>query len=184
MLKKRTTIKGTGNSIPERGFTLIEALIVLGLIAIMTAAFYPYILNSLETRSLENEAKDVLTTLQKAKFLAVKTKFPHRVRFEQDASSNLWKYTVQIENPPGTWTTASNQISRFIPSKINCTVDLPTPDLDVIYSALGFCMNYDIQHNTVNLQSDRLKHFNQPDVRKIHVFMGGALRYVKTNSGS
>lgn len=164
------------------GFSLLELLLVIGIIGVIAAALYPNLMNSLETKTLENEARDILTSLQRTKFLAVKSKFPHRLRFEQDAETNLWKYIIEREETAGNWTTIPQFVSRLIPPKFNVTVDLPDPDLAVVYSALGTVMNFDLQHNTVILQSERLDHYNQPDQREIQVYTGGSVRFVKSES--
>jgi len=172
------------NSSVRRGFTLLETLIVVGILGLLSAALFPYVQNALEVRSLENEAKSILTTFQRTKFLAVKSKIDHRVRFEMDPETSQWMYSIERIETPGNWVIIHEGERRFISTKFNCTVDLATPDLDVIYSALGLCTNYDILHNTVTLQSDRLSRFNQPDQREIHVYYGGSIRYVKISSGS
>jgi hypothetical protein len=148
----------------------------------MAAAFYPSLMNSLETKTLENEARDILTSLQRTKFLAVKNKFPHRLRFEQDAETSLWKYIIEREEIAGTWTMLPQFVSRLIPSKFNVTVDLPDPDFAVAYSPLGTVTNFDLLHNTVILQSGRLESFNQPDQREIKVYTGGSVRFIKSES--
>ena len=164
------------------GFSLLELLVVIGIIAVLAAALYPNLMNSLETKTLENEARDILTSLQRTKFLAVKHKFPHRLRFEQDAETSLWKYIIEREETAGNWTMIPGFVSRLIPPKFDVTVDLPDPDLDVVYSALGTVTNFDILHNTVILQSDRLERQNQPDQREIQVYTGGSVRFVKSES--
>lgn len=164
------------------GFSLLELLLVVGIIAVFAAALYPNLMNSLETKTLENEARDILTSLQRAKFLAVKDKFPHRVRFELDAETNLWKYIIEREETAGNWTMIPGFVSRLIPPKFDVTVDLPDPDLDVVYSAVGTVLNFDILHNKVILQSDRLERQNQPDQREIQVYTGGSVRFVKSES--
>jgi prepilin-type N-terminal cleavage/methylation domain-containing protein len=181
-LSKRLEAKPFKKTQGGAGFTLIELLIVLGLIGVMAAALYPNLMNSLETRSLENEARDILTSLQRTKFLAVKTKFNHRLRFEQDAETNLWKYLIEREETAGNWSVISGFVSKLIPPKFNVTVDLPDPDLAVVYAPLGTVVNFDLQHNTVILQSDRLDRFNKEDQREIKVYTGGSVRFVKTES--
>ena len=161
---------------------MLEVLVVLGIFAVITAALYPNLMNSLETKTLENEARDILTNLQRTKFLAVKNKYPHRLRFERDAETNLWKYIIEREETAGNWTIIPRFVSRLIPSKIDVTVDLPEPDHDVVYSALGTVTNFDILHNRVILQSDRLERHDQPDQREILVFTGGSVRFVKSES--
>lgn len=166
----------------KSGFTLIELLIVVGIMGVITAALYPNLMNSIETRSIENEARDILTTLQRTKFQAVREKINHRLRFEQDGETNLWQYVIEREELPDTWTLMQGFIRREIPSKFNVTVDLPVPELAVVFSPLGIVMNPDLQHNTIILQSERLDRFNQPDQREIRVFSGGSVRFVKSES--
>ncbi len=166
----------------QAGFSLLELLLVIGIIAVIAAALYPNLINSLETKTLENEARDVLTSLQRTKFLAVKSKFPHRLRFEQDAETNLWKYIIEREETAGNWIMIPGFVSRLIPPKFDVTVDLPGPDYAVAYSALGTVKNFDLQHNTVILQSDRLDRFDQADQREIKVYTGGSVRFVKSES--
>jgi hypothetical protein len=156
--------------------------LVIGIIAVLAAALYPNLMNSLETKTLENEARDILTSLQRAKFLAVKNKYPHRLRFEQDAETSLWKYIIEREETAGNWTMIPGFVSRLIPSKFDVTVDLPDPDLDVVYSPMGTVTNFDLQHNTVIVQSDRLERQDQLDRREIQIYTGGSVRFVKSES--
>ena len=79
----------------ERGFTLIESLLVVAIIGVLVLVSYPSIKNSMETRGLENEAREILTTLQQAKFQAVKLKLNHRVNF--DNSLGYWVYFIERE---------------------------------------------------------------------------------------
>jgi prepilin-type N-terminal cleavage/methylation domain-containing protein len=184
MKNKKSLFSLSHDSRDMKGFTLLETLIVVGLIGLLSVAMFPYVQNALEVRSLENQTKNIMTTIQRTKFLAVKSKIYHRVRFELDTDTNQWVYLIEKEETPGNWVILQEGERRYISTKFNCTIDLPTPDLDVVYSGLGLCLNYDIQHNTVILQSDRLIRFNQPDQREIHVYYGGSTRYVKINSGS
>lgn len=180
--KKKSQTKKWRLSTHCEGVTLIELLIVLGLIGLVIVWSFPSIRNSMETRTLENEARDILTSLQRTKFSAVKYKFPHRLRFEQDAETNLWKYIIEREETAGNWTIIPRFVSRLIPSKFNVTVDLPDPDYAVVYSPLGTVTNFDLQHNTVILQSGRLESYNQQDQREIKVYTGGSVRFVKSES--
>lgn len=181
-LTKRQQLHRFHKPISRAGFSLLELLLVIGIIAVMAAAIYPNLMNSLETKTLENETRDILTSLQRTKFLAVKSKFPHRLRFEQDAETTLWKYIIEREETAGTWTMLPGFVSRLIPSKFVVTVDLPSPDFAVGYSPMGTVTNFDLQHNTVILQSGRLESYNQPDQREIKVYTGGSVRFVKSES--
>ena len=62
--------------IKAKGFTFIEVLIVVGVLGILMLAAYPSVQTTLDKRSLESAARDILTTLQGAKFQAVKEEDP------------------------------------------------------------------------------------------------------------
>src|SRR4030042_7061612 len=83
----------------EGGFTLIETLVVLGIFGILAVVFYPGVKNSFEMRGFDNAGRDILTTLQTAKWQAVNTKYYHRVRFASDSAG--WTDRVAHEQPDG-----------------------------------------------------------------------------------
>jgi len=76
------------NRMTKNGFTLIEVLVVVAIIGTMIVATFPSIMNSLETRNLDNSARDIQTTLQQARYRAVNDKIEYRVRFAQ--TLGLW----------------------------------------------------------------------------------------------
>lgn len=162
-----------------KGFTLIEALVVVAIIGLLGMALTPGILNSLETRRLESEARSILTTVEKAKFQAVKTKLNHRVRFYEQEGN--WFYIVEREETPGSWSAAPGEIPKQILPEFVVTVNLPTQLVE--FSALGFVSNYDPQQNSVILQSIKLLNKRQPDLREIWFYRGGSIRYEKAASG-
>jgi len=167
-----------------KGYTFIEILVVIGILGLILAALYPSIMNTLETRGLENKARDILTTMQQAKFQAVKTKLNHRVGFLYDGQE--WCYFIEREDTPGTWNTMPGFIRKEIPKKFNTLINYPdvvgTPDKGVVFSPIGFVTNFDTTQNTLNLQSDKLKGYGQPDLRVITVYAGGSIHYLKTGS--
>ncbi len=167
--------------INNKGFTLLELLVAIGIIAIIVVAFYPSILNSLETRSLENEAREILMTMEQTKFRAVKSKLNHRVRF--DNSTGQLRYIIEREDTPGTWNEIPGVIGKTMSAKFNITVNLPTLDV-VVFSPLGFVTNYDTDNNNITIQSDKLKGYNQPDQRVVRVLAGGSIQYIKSESGT
>jgi prepilin-type N-terminal cleavage/methylation domain-containing protein len=178
-MKKRT-------SHPTKGFTFIEILLVIGIIGLLLLASYPSIQNTLETRNLENAAKDILTTLQRAKFEAVRTKVSHRVRFSN--SSGDWQFLIESRDliDPTQWNPLPGNIIKTIPSKFVISVSLPTlanpADPGVIFNAVGTVPAIAAPQNFIELQSLKLKGNNQDDLRRLEVYMGGAVRYVRSRS--
>lgn len=164
----------------SKGFTLIELLVVVAIMGILALAAAPNVINSLEVRGLENSARDIITTLQKAKFEAVKTKIFHRARFA--LQDEKWELFLEREDTPGVWNLLPGYSRKQIPQKYNITVNLPDSDLSVTFSPLGFVTNFDKDKNTLILQSDRLKRGNQDDQRGVVVFAGGSFKYTKSAS--
>jgi len=168
----------------QKGYTFIEVLVVVGILGMILAALYPSIMNTLETRGIENSARNILTTMQMAKFQAVKTKLNHRVGFFDD--SGVWCYFIEREDTPGTWSTMPGFIRKEIPEKLIVSLNFPNitgvPSQGIVFSPLGFVTNFDTNQNSVTLQSDKLRRQGQPDLRVVAVFAGGSVHYIKTGS--
>ena len=158
----------------QKGFTLIEILAAVAIIGLMTLIFYPNILNTLETRKIEGSARIVLTTLQRAKFQAVKTKLNHRVRFE--AAGERWTYVIEKEDNPTEWSTMRGFLKKTIPSAFQVDVDFPSET--VVFSPLGLVTNYSSTQNSITLQSAKLASYGKHDQRVITVIAGGSIQYI------
>jgi prepilin-type N-terminal cleavage/methylation domain-containing protein len=163
-----------------RGFTLVEILIAAAIISILSLASYPYIMNTLETRSLENGAREILTVLQTARYRAIDTKDNHRVRFYQDEGTD-WRMIIEREALAGNWEPSRGFAPRTLSPQFNVTVDLPEGE-SVVFSSLGVVNDFDGTKNSLVLQSDRLKDRNQPDLRIVRFYSGGSVHYIKTTS--
>lgn len=167
----------TGGIMKERGFTFVEILIVVAIIGVLLIVAYPNIKNSLEMRNLENEAREILTTLQQAKFQSVKTKLNHRVTFEN--TSGFWVYYLEREVQYNVWQEVPGFVRRSIPSKYTVTVNLPSQQ--IVYSPLGMVLNYNTAQNSIALQSQDIQRQGQPGTRTITAFAGGSVHYVKSS---
>jgi prepilin-type N-terminal cleavage/methylation domain-containing protein len=166
-----------------RGFTLIEMLVVLGIIGIFLVASLPSILNSLETRNLENSAREIQTTLQQARFRAVDTRLNHRVRFVQ--VDGFWRVSLERLNAASVWENVPGFLTKTVSPSFVVTILLPTglPSGWVVeYSPVGVVQGYDPTHNSVTLQSLKLKGKRQPDLRILQIYGGGSVRLIKTSS--
>jgi prepilin-type N-terminal cleavage/methylation domain-containing protein len=164
----------------EGGFTLIEALVVLAIFGILTVLFYPSVKNSFEVRGFDNAGRDILTTLQMAKWQAVNTKYNHRVRFASDSAG--WTYRIEMEKPSGTWTLKQGQSVKRIPSDFGVTITLPS-DSSVIFEATGFISGYDSTKNQISLSSSRLALLGEANLRTIRFYASGSTQFIKGTTG-
>ena len=167
------------NRMTEHGFTLIEVLVVVAIMGMSIILMFPSIMNSLETRDLENSTRDIQTTLQQARYRAVNEKIDHRVRFSQD--QGRWQICLESVDAAGTWSEVPGFPVRAISPRFVVTLNLPA-DQAVEFSPLGIVEGYDSTHNTLTLQSTRLKAKRQPDLRVLTIFGGGTIRYMKAAS--
>jgi len=168
----------------QKGFTLIEMVVAVAIIGILTLVLYPSILNTLETRKMENSTRQVVTSLQRAKFEAVKTRINHRVRFDYIMAGPtvyVWSYVVEREDNPGIWNSMPGFSRKFIPAEFTVTVNFPN---DIVqFSPLGFISNYNTAQSSLTVQSAKLNDYNQYDERVISVYVGGSVQYTKSQGG-
>jgi prepilin-type N-terminal cleavage/methylation domain-containing protein len=170
-------IKRKNQYFPQ-GFTMIEAMVVIAIIGVIALAVYPSIQNTLQVRMLENSAKDVLTTMEQAKFQAVKTKLNHRIRFQQ--RNTIWYFFIEQETALGVWGKMSGFVDKSIPPQFNVTMSLQNQTVE--FSPLGLVLNFVTANNSVTLQSNKLLGYNRDDQRIINVYAGGSIQYVKARS--
>jgi prepilin-type N-terminal cleavage/methylation domain-containing protein len=166
-----------------RGFTLIEVLVVVGIMGILMLGSVPSILNIMATRDVENTARQIQTYLQQTKLQAVSTRIVHRVRFTRiDAS--YWVYEMERLQENGTWIKAGIAPRKVIPGGLNVTFTVPLSGADhvVIFSAVGTVANFSVGQNTITLQNPKLDRLEQMDQRVISLFIGGSIQYSKRKS--
>jgi len=168
------------------GFTFIEIIVVIGIIGIFLAASYPSILNTMESRNLENSTRRIQTYLQQTKNRAVDVKVNHRVRFTR-AETPYWTYDMERLQFDGTWVKAEGAPRNVIPPKFAVTINLPVEGSDFVveFSPLGTIVNLPIVSNTqysISLRSPKLDRPGQMDLRVLNLFMGGSIRYLKQKS--
>ena len=167
----------------SRGFTLIEMLVVIGIMGILMLASYPSILNTMAVRNLENTTRQIQTYLQQTKLQAVSTRIPHRVRFTRiDAS--FWAYDMERLQENGTWIKAQNAPRKTIPNRLNVTITFPVVGADhvAVFSPLGTFPQFAINQNSIILQNPNLDRPGQMDERVLSIFMGGSIQYAKRKS--
>lgn len=167
----------------SRGFTLIEVLVVVGIIGIITLASYPSILNILASRNLDNAARQIQTYLQQTKLRAVDTKIVHRVLFYQAETGN-WVYEMERLQMDGTWVRVEGPPRKEISARFDVTLTLPAGGGGhiAVFSPVGAVANFAVDQNAVVLRSPKLDRPGQMDERVISLFMGGSIQYAKRAS--
>jgi len=174
----------------DRGFTLIEVLVVLGIMGIFLIVTYPSVLNVMEVRNLENTSREIQTSLQQAKLRAVDTKVNHRVRFFRPRGT-YWAYRIEraqadLNSTPATvtWAQVPGTLMRVISDRFVVTISLPVDGSDPVaeFSPVGAMANFAANQNTIVLQSLKLSVSDQMDERVLSLFMGGSIQYAKRRS--
>jgi len=167
----------------SRGFSLIEVIVVIGIMGILMLASYPSILNTMATRNLENTTRQIQTYLQQTKLQAVSTRIDHRVRFTR-VDASYWAYDMERLEPNGTWIKAQSAPRKAIPTGLNVTITFPTAGADyvAVFSPLGTFPQFAINQNSIILQNPKLDRPGQWDERVLSIFMGGSIQYAKRKS--
>ncbi|MBE0712141.1 MAG: prepilin-type N-terminal cleavage/methylation domain-containing protein [Candidatus Aminicenantes bacterium] len=165
------------------GFTLIEVIVVVGIMGILMLASYPSILNTMATRNLENTTRQIQTYLQQTKLQAVSTRIVHRVRFTR-VDASYWAYDMERLQPNGTWIKAQGAPRKTISNRLNVTITFPIVGADhvAVFSPLGTFPQFANNQNSITLQYPKLDRPGQMDERVLSIFMGGSIQYAKRKS--
>jgi len=180
---------------PAGGFTLIEVLVVIGIMGIFMIVSYPSIMNTMAVRNLDNKAREIQTFLQMTRLRAIESKINHRVRFYQPEAT-FWAYELQRYEADGTWVTVANAPRKSIPVQFNVVITFPIVGSDRVasFSPLGMFPAetimtpaatfpaYSPTQNSITLQSPKLDRPDQQDERVLRIFMGGSIQYAKGKS--
>jgi prepilin-type N-terminal cleavage/methylation domain-containing protein len=165
------------------GFTLIEILVVIGIMGIFMVVSYPSILNTMAARNLENTTRQIQTYLQQTKLQAVSTRIVHRVRFFR-VDASYWAYDMERLQANGTWIKAQSAPRKTIPNRVNVTITFPAVGADhvAVFSPMGTFPQFAISQNSITLQNPNLDRPGQMDERVLSIFMGGSIHYSKRKS--
>ena len=158
------------------GFTLIEVVLIVGIVGILMVASYPSIINTLETRALENAAREVQMSLQQAKMQSVRERINHRIRF--DNSQGFWLVRLERETSAGVWATVPGTVPKRINELYVVIANVPTRTVE--FSPVGVVTNYSSTQRTISLQSLKLRDKSAASLRVINIFAGGTFEYVKS----
>jgi len=160
------------------GFTLFEIIVVLAIFGVMASISYPSIMNAFEIRNFDSAARDIMSTMQLAKWQAVNSKLNHRVLFA--SSGGLWSYRIQVENTSGTWTDVTRFLPKTISTRYAVVVTLPTSSA-VSFAPTGFVNAFESAKNQISLTSFKLQSLGSLKRRLIRFYASGSVQYIKDN---
>ncbi|MCP4020836.1 MAG: prepilin-type N-terminal cleavage/methylation domain-containing protein [Desulfobacteraceae bacterium] len=118
----------------HQGFTLVELMVCLAVISIAAAIGVPSFLNQLPDLKLKGAARDLYSSMQKARLLAVKTNTRHSIVFTPGA--------------PGSY-----QIINIGPDAVFGTADDSAVQAPMDLGAYGYGINYGCGSTTRNATS-------------------------------
>jgi prepilin-type N-terminal cleavage/methylation domain-containing protein len=104
----------------ERGFTLVEMVVVLLAIAIISAVIVPQVIAHLRLYRLGATGRNVATALQRARFLATSNNTRAGIRIAEDQRINIEQYDPQGIAEP------QNKGIIVLPAGITVSPDAPT----------------------------------------------------------
>jgi len=166
----------------KEGFSLIEILVILAIVGILIVLGYPSIKTSIERKKLDDSAREILATLQRAKFQAVKTKTIHCVSFDPIQNT----YTLSIyDYSNNQWRILERKV---LPSPVNfSTINLPDPDnlgeIDTINQVIFDSLGFADRQGSITIQNSNLTNYEGiEDLRLIRIMIGGSIDIIKQES--
>lgn len=128
---KRSGKKAVRHS--SKGFTIIELLTVIALMAVLSAVAIPNIVGGLPKSRLGGSAREILSLLHFAKMAAIKESSNVIVEFKPASSECL----VSVDDGPedGAWNAGERILKRY---KTPSGVDLLAPAFDIAGNVISF----------------------------------------------
>lgn len=111
------------------GFTLIEILLVVGVISVLAAMSVPMIADAMQRYEVISGGQQVVSTMRAARFQAVARNRDVRVRFNFPAAD---QYQTEILDPVTGWGTLGQ--AQYLPQDISFGAGVPA---DLVFEPTG-----------------------------------------------
>lgn len=140
----------------DRGFTLVELLVVIGVISVMAAAAVPNIYGYLRATRIRTAHDEVFNAVQKARLSAITRNTQYGVSFIVESQSVFW---IHIEDPmiavgADAGTTGRQALDNAAPDLNYSTRFELTPPV-VLAIAANTCPGFAAAGNQASLRFDR-----------------------------
>ncbi len=135
----------------EKGFSLVELLIVIALVAVLMAIGTPYIVSQISHVRLTRSVRDTVTELNAARLKAIAENMLMRVEFTGGDTYNLTYY----DPDSGTWEDHVKRSVRTLESGISITA--PGAAFNVQFAPNGAATATTICVNNPQIAGDRMR---------------------------
>lgn len=166
------------------GFTLVELVFAMGIIAILVAIAVPEIRSWLPNMRLKSAARDVYSNLQKSKLEAVKRNVCVGINYTSANATQDGRYTLFLDDGTGTSGIPCNRIQDGNEATLNM-VSMPSGvmlDSVSIGGVSSVCFNS--KAVTCGSRQGNIKLKNQTRWYKITVSAAGGLRLETSTDGT
>ena len=138
----------------NKGFSLVEILVVIALMSVITIIGVPAIISQISHMKLTRGVRDISSELNAARMKAISQNIPYRVEFNLDFSGTVDRYSLSYWNG-ASWTDDPERAAFDLDPKVNITS--PGADFEVAFYANGSASATNICVVNTSKTDDRMR---------------------------